>query len=371
MSLMWVAAFVPAPVPVAAVATVLFRRRLRSRLPALVWPAAAVSLAVTLACLSGAVEPAPDTAVLWMFESLALMALTGLAVRYAPPRQAAAAAPAAGLAASVWLLRSFTPASPLEGVGVCAFWSLGALLAAAVGGYLRHVEARETRAVADARTALRLRLAGDLHDFVAHDISEMVAHAQAGTVTGDPLGALERVEAAGQRALSMLDRTLDMLHHDRPLSPPGDLNGIREAAERFSAAGAAQVSLRMDPLVAVPAELGALAYRIVVEGLTNVRRHAPRATRVDLAVSAGADALEITMANDGVTGARGGRRGGSGLAGLAALVQEQGGDLVAGRRGAVRDGWSLAARLPLAQSPGCPPASSSPTTRKASAAPSG
>ncbi|MFI7633297.1 sensor histidine kinase [Nonomuraea sp. NPDC049400] len=365
---MWVAASVPVLVAVGAAAAVLFRRSLRSRLPALAWPAAAVSVALTLACVLGVAEPAPGAGALWMAESLALMALTGLVVRYAPPRQAAAAAPAAGLAASVWLLRLFTPASPLEGVGACAFWGLGALLAATVGGYLRHVEVRETRAVADARAALRLRLARDLHDFVAHDISEMVAHAQAGTVTGDPLRALERVEAAGQRAMSMLDRTLDMLHHDRPLSPAGDLSGIRAAAERFSAAGAAQVRLRMDAHVTVPAELGALAYRIVVEGLTNVRRHAPQATRVDLTVGAGSGALEITMANDGVTGARGGRRGGSGLAGLAALVREQGGDLATE---AVRDGWSLTARLPLAQSPEWPPASSSPTTRKASAAPSG
>ncbi|MEV0387490.1 hypothetical protein [Nonomuraea sp. NPDC050643] len=124
----------------------------------------------------------------------------------------------------------------------------------------------------------------------------------------------------------------------------------------------------MDPGAAVPAEVGALAYRIVIEGLTNVRRHAPGATRVDLAVTAEAGALAITMTNDGVTGTGSGRRGGTGVPALAALVRAQGGELVAR---AVPDGWSLAARLPLAQSPGCPPASSSPTTRKASEAPSG
>ncbi|MFC4013858.1 sensor histidine kinase [Nonomuraea purpurea] len=364
MSVMWVAAFAPALVAVVAVAAGLSRR---PWLPASAWAAAVLSLAVTPARALGVIEPVPGADVSGLVESLALMALAGLVVRYAPPSRAATAAPAAGLAASVWLLRSFEPASVLEGVGVCAFWGLGALLAVAVGGHLRHVEARQARAVADARTALRLRLAGDLHDFVAHDISEMIAHAQAGTVTGDPLRALERVEAAGQRAMSMLDRTLDMLHHDRPRSPAGDLDGVRAAAERFSAAGAAQVHLRMDP-VEVPAEVGALAYRIVVEGLTNVRRHAPEATRVDLAVGAGSGGLEITMVNDGVTRTRGPRRGGSGLAGLAALVREQGGALVTET---VRDGWSLTARLPLAQSAECPPASSSPTTRRASGAPSG
>ncbi|MGN9783892.1 sensor histidine kinase [Nonomuraea sp. ZG12] len=367
MSSMWIAAWLSLLVPVTAAVAVLWRPALRWRLPALTCVAAAGSLALTLAHVVGAARPAPQAAALGMIESLALMALVGLVIRYAPARRAAVAAAAAGMAAATWLLRFLTPASPLEGLGACAFWGSGALLAAAVGGYLRFLDVRQTRAVADTRTALRLQLAGDLHDFVAHDISEMVAHAQAGSVAGDPLQALERVEAAGQRAMSMLDRTLDMLHHDRPLTSTGDLSGIREAAERFSAAGPAPVHLRMDPQVAVPPETAALAYRIVIEGLTNVRRHAPQAGRVDLGITAGSGLLEIAMTNDGVTRARSGRRGGSGLPGLTALVRAQGGELVTQ---AVPDGWSLTVSLPLAQSPECPPASSSPMTRKASEAPS-
>ncbi|MGW3361821.1 sensor histidine kinase [Streptosporangium canum] len=364
---MWAVALVSVVVAVAVAATGLFRSRLRPHLSAPVLPAAGVSLAVTLACLGGAARPAPGIDALGMIESVALTVSAGLVVRYAPLRQAVLSASAAGLAAAVWPLRVFTPASPLEAVGVSAFWGLGALLAAAMGSYLRFLDVRQERAVADTRTALRLRLARDLHDFLAHDISEMVAHAQAGRVAGDPLQALERIEGAGQRALSTLDGTLDMLHHDRPLSPVGDLGGISEAAERFSAAGPTQVRLRMDPAVTAPVETAALAYRIVIEGLTNVRRHAPQATRVDLRVSDSAGVLEITMTNDGVTRMRSRRRGGSGLSGLAALVEDRGGELVAG---AVPDGWSLTARLPLKQSPTWSPESSSPTTRKASAAPS-
>ncbi|WP_231618764.1 histidine kinase [Nonomuraea sp. SBT364] len=364
---MWIVVSISLLVPVAGAAAALSRSSLGSRLPAPACVAAAVSLAVTLAHVAGVVRPEPAAAALGMIESLALMTLTGLIVRYAPARWAAVAAPAAGLASATWLLRFFAPASPLEALGACLFWGLGALLAAGAGGYLRFLDVRQSRVVAGSRTALRLQLARDLHDFVAHDISEMVAHAQAGRVAGDPLQALERVEAAGQRAMSMLDRTLDMLHHDRPLTSPGDLSGIREAAERFSAAGPAPVHLRMDPQVAIPAETAVLAYRIVIEGLTNVRRHASRASRVDLDISAGGGLMEITMTNDGVTRARSGRRGGSGLPGLTALVHEQGGELVTQ---AVPDGWSLTARLPMAQSPECPPASSSPTTRKAFEAPS-
>ncbi len=365
---MWAVALGAMLVAVAVAATGLFRPWLRPRLPAPTLLAASVSLAVTLAYLTGMAQPAPGVDALGMIESVALMVSVGLVVRYAPLRQAVLSAPAAGLASATWLLRVFTPASPLEAAGVCAFWGAGALLAAAVGAYLRFLDVRQERAVADTRTALRLRLARDLHDFVAHDIGEMVAHAQAGGIAGDPLQALERIEAAGQRALSMLDRTLDTLHHDRPLSPVGDLGGIGEAAERFSAVGPAQVRLRMDPGMTIPAETAALAYRIVIEGLTNVRRHAPEARHVDLRVGVSAGVLEVMMTNDGVIRTRSRRRGGSGLPGLAALVAEQGGELVTR---AVPDGWSLTARLPLAQSPTWSPESSSPTTRKASAAPSG
>ncbi|GAA3429622.1 histidine kinase [Streptosporangium nondiastaticum] len=363
---MWVVAVVPAVVA-AGVAVSGFRPRSRPGPSASALSAAGVSVAATLAHLAGVVRPAPGADALGMAESAALMVSAGLAVRYAPSRRAAVAASAAGLAAAVWPLRVFTPASPLEGVGVCAFWGLGALLAAAVGGYLRSLDARQERAVAGTRLALRLRLAGDLHDYLAHDISEMVAHAQAGLVTGDPRQALERVEAAGQRALSMLDRTLDTLRHDRPHTPGGDLGGIREAAERFSAAGPARVDLRMDPAVTAPPETAALAYRVVAEGMTNIRRHAPRAGRVGLSVDASSGVLTVTMTNDGVTRAPATRRGGTGLPALASLVRTRGGELVAG---AVPEGWSLTARLPLEQSPEWSPASSSPTTRKASAAPS-
>nr|WP_143736848.1 histidine kinase [Microbispora sp. GKU 823] len=354
MTVMWGVALVPMVIAVAGAVTGVFLPRFRSRLSSSASLAAIVSVAATLAQSAGVARPGPGSGVLGMVESAALMVLVALVIRYAPVRRAMVSAPIAGLAASVWLLRVFAPVSPLEGVGACAFWGLGALLAAAVGGYLRFLDARQERAVADARLALRLRLAGDLHDYLAHDISEMVAHAQAGRVAGDPRQALERVEGAGRRALSMLDRTLDMLHHDRPLAPGGDLGGIREAAERFSAAGPARVDLRMDPAAAASPDIAALAYRIVIEGMTNIRRHAPQARRVDLSVSASSGILEVTMTNDGVVRAPGPRRGGTGLPALAALVQARGGELIAET---VPEGWSLTARLPLAQSPEWSPAS--------------
>ncbi|MFG6192555.1 hypothetical protein, partial [Nonomuraea sp. JJY05] len=91
MSSTWVADALPAlaavSFAVSSTAAAAFRPRLRARLPALTLLAAAVSLAVTLAHVVGAVEPAPGTGALGMAEGLALAALAGLVVRYAPPRR--------------------------------------------------------------------------------------------------------------------------------------------------------------------------------------------------------------------------------------------------------------------------------------------
>ncbi|MFS1305307.1 sensor histidine kinase [Streptosporangium longisporum] len=325
----------------------------RTRLAAVTCVAAAVSLAVTVATLAG-LPLSQEAGMFGLTESVTLMVLAGLTVRWSPVRQAAVAGAFAGLASAVWLLRFIAPSSLLEAVGACAFWSAGTMIAAGTGAYLRSLDARRARAVADGRAALRLQLAGDLHDFVAHDISEMVAHAQAGRTVGpgDPgqaLAALERIERAGQRAMSALDRTVLMLHGDElattsPLPGLAELSGL---AERFAAAGRARVRVNVDPDLeeTVPRETAATAFRIVSESLTNVRRHAPDATLVDVTVTMESAMLVVTVNNDGVTGPDESGRGGFGLPVLADHLRSLGGLLHAGP---VPGGWSLTARIPLA-----------------------
>ncbi|WP_169515731.1 histidine kinase [Amycolatopsis nigrescens] len=101
-----------------------------------------------------------------------------------------------------------------------AFWALGPAFAAAVGLYFRYQQNARDRAVAAARRAQRLDLARDLHDYVAHDLSEMIAQAQAAQLAGEPdpavLVALRRIETAGLKAMSSMDRTVHMLHEDSP-----------------------------------------------------------------------------------------------------------------------------------------------------------
>jgi signal transduction histidine kinase len=327
---------------VAAIAALAWALARRSALPWVAGAAGAVSLAVTVGRLAvGALSPGEDLTSL--AEGMVFVAVTALLARRCPVRHAVPACALTGAAASTWLLRYHVQASMLEAVGMCAFWSLGVL--GAVGGalYLRYLDNGRGRAVREAKAEQRLRLAGDLHDFVAHDVSEMVAQAQAGQLVGaaDPaqsLLALRRVEVAGLRAMETLDRTVLELH------APG-LAELPALATRFSSAGA-RVRLSVAEGLEVPYEADVLAYRIVVEALTNVRRHAPEATevRVDARVNRGR--LLITVDNEGATPVSGGPRGGFGLAGLRERVEAAGGELTSA---AVPRGWRLTARLPLAQ----------------------
>ncbi|MFI6596916.1 sensor histidine kinase [Nonomuraea sp. NPDC050536] len=326
--------------------------RSRASLPVVAAVAGAVSLAVTAAMLGGLLPAAGEDA--WaLAESVALIALTGVTARWAPVRRAVPACVVSGIAASTWLLRYFAPQSPLEAVGACAFWSLGAAAATGAAVYLRSLETGRARAVAAARAAQRLHLARDLHDFVAHDVSEMLAQAQAGQIAGtsDPeqaLRALRRVEEAGLRAMATLDRTVLELHDAPPDTTrqsggPRGLAGLDELAERFEGSSQAKVRLSVGE-IRLPAEADTLAYRIVVEALTNVRRHAPEATRVDVTVRPEDGTVVVEVDNDGVEESTSGR-GGLGLKGLAEQVEAVGGELTA--EAVRRGGWSLRARLPL------------------------
>lgn len=278
-----------------------------------------------------------------MAEVLPLLVLIVLAVRRAPGRQAWwAALPV--LAVGVILVRLVWAAEPYLMVSASAGWSLPALVAAAVGLYLRRLDETRRAAVREARRAQRLALARDLHDYVAHDLSGILVQAQAAQVVPGPLppavsDALRRIEAAGQRAMASMDRTVDVLHdepHGRSL--PG-IAALDELVEGFSP----PVSLSMTPGLDLSREGSATVYRVVTEALTNVRRHAVHATRVSVSVTSRGDVVRVVIEDDGGGHSEAGDRGGYGLAGLAERVELLGGTLSAGP---VAGGWALTAEIP-------------------------
>ncbi|MER7771390.1 histidine kinase [Kitasatospora sp. NPDC096140] len=291
------------------------------------------------------------TGLVGLVELAALLLAVVLSLRAGDgPRVAAAAWTACG-AVALWPSRFDGPVDALTLFGFGSMLSLPTVL---IGLYLRGLDDGRARAVAEARRAQRLELAHDLHDFVAHDVSGMVAQAQAGAYLAsvDPARSaelFERIEQAGQRALASLDRTVQLLRSEEAggRSPQPGLAELVRVAEQFTAAGGAEVRLEL-PEGPVPREVEGTVHRIAVESLTNVRRHAPAARTVEVRARCSGGRLELTVTNDGGAPAPGGRPrrgGGSGLPGLAARVEALGGSLEAGPY--EREGWRVTAVLPL------------------------
>jgi signal transduction histidine kinase len=324
-----------------------------------------VSLAATVVAVS--IDGLPGWA-LMAVEIVALIGLIVMLVGYAPIRWVLVVGPLVGLAQTLLLLR--TPpvfASSVNLLVGLVIWSLIAFAAAGAGLFLRYLDSRRTQSIAAARRAQRLELARDLHDFVAHDVSGMLVQAQAAQVVlgRDPhkaLDLLQRIEDAGQQALASLDRTVHMLHD----GDGGDrgrriyhLDDIADLVARFREGSSIQAHLEVSPRVAdkLSPELTTTAYRIVVEALTNVRRHAHNASKVDVTVDGcngpSGEVLQVSVVNDAGPGqaarsSPGGllsRRGGLGVPALTERVEALGGRFQAGPQAA--GGWRLVAELPM------------------------
>jgi signal transduction histidine kinase len=336
--------------------------------------ASGLSLVVSVVALLG---QGRTSGALSAFEALALLGLVFLALRRAPARRGVSGALlAAGAALIIIPSHVTTSDSLLANAAGMAVWGLGALVAAGAARYLDALDARRARSVAEARRDQRLSLARDLHDFVAHDVSAIVVQAQAARVVGadepgEALAALERIEHEGLHALAAMDRALDALRDVAPTwqpsasgqgaRPPGDGLGLRDLGTliaRFEATGAVRVELELADAatVGVPSDVGTTAYRLVTEGLTNIRRHAPGATRVRVSVAparlGAAPALAVTVTNDAGSRYPGdhpldapGRNGGFGLQALRERVEALGGTLHAAPD--ERGGWQLSALLPV------------------------
>ncbi|WP_433052741.1 sensor histidine kinase [Dactylosporangium sp. CS-033363] len=311
--------------------------------PSLALAAAVVSLLVTV-IYRGPPEPPGLWLILEFTPFLVLLVRTTRAGRWT-------AAPVA-LAVTVLPLRVtlHQPHSRAEAsILVVATAFACAVAATGLGLYLRAGDGRRARALAAARRAQRLELARDLHDLVAHEVTGIVLEAQAAQVA-PAADAHERIEAAGQRALAAMDDMVAALRDD---AAPVRVHGVADLPDVVARFGPT-ATLVVEPGVALSAAAGNVAYHVVIEALTNVRRHAPSTAGVVITLtSAGiltvaSDMPEMSaMAEPPPEGRERGlgeraTPGGSGLAGLRERVAAVGGALSAG----ARDGrWEVVADL--------------------------
>ncbi len=217
----------------------------------------------------------------------------------------------------------------------------------------RQLEAEREQRAREAVTAERGRIARELHDIVAHAISVIAVQADAATklLRHDPSRArepLDTVQATARGALAEMRQLVGLLRENEaganaPLEPqPGvaDLDRLIDDAERSGLA----VKLEIDgERRSLPPSLDLAAYRIVQEGLTNVRKHAGAAD-AQVSIRYERDRLDIVVRDNGrLPTAIGG--GGHGLLGVRERVVLLGGQLEAGL--ASDGGFVLHARLPL------------------------
>jgi signal transduction histidine kinase len=204
------------------------------------------------------------------------------------------------------------------------------------------LEAEQRMHVEQAREAERRRIAREMHDVLAHRVSLLSLHA--GALEFRPDAPPEEIAAAAgvirstaHAALQDLREVIGVLREStdgaEAVEPPQPtLADIPALVEECRAAGM-RVACRIDAPAAdaVPEALGRTAYRIVQEGLTNARKHAPAAA-VDVTI-AGGDELVVEVVSRRPVGvaagaaALAGTGGGTGLIGLAERVGLAGGEL--------------------------------------------
>lgn len=352
----------------------------RDRFDAVAGAGVLASCLVTL--VTTRVAARPDTT-FGLVESCALLLVVVRAARLRPPLRAAALAGGALVALTVILLR-LPPSEyrPLVPFVVPAFW-FAAALATVLGLYLRLLDRYRAQEHQAGLQAQRLEYARELHDFVGHHVTAIIAQTKAvryATAAGRPPspeeldGMLAAVEEAGSQAMQSMRSMVAVLRDPGgPAStagPGGELADLRTLTGRFCATGPA-TALTLDPRLtaaALPPGVAATVHQVVRESLTNVRKHARGAESVTVDVRLAGDtarpAVLVSVTDDGpdaagsggeradgdaggpaVRGVGGPARSGYGLVGLAERAAMVGGTVTAGARPGV--GWLVEAHIPL------------------------
>lgn len=298
------------------------------------------------------------------FNLSVLIAMYAVASRR-PPRWAVTA----GLVAELGLLLSFgqITANPdltsfaSASVFVVAIWITG-IYANTRRRYLESLEERAERAEHErdqqarlAAAAERARIARELHDVVAHNVSVIIVQADGAgyAIDTDPeqaRRAMQAVSATGRRALAEMRRMVGVLRTDgvpEEYAPQPSLSQLDDLVAQVCSSGL-PVDLRV---TGVPQELPEgeqlTVYRIVQEALTNTLKHGGPGSRATVEMEYGVRELLLRVTDDGRGAAAPGREGGHGLVGMRERVAMFGGTVEAAPL--TGGGFRVTARLPTGE----------------------
>ncbi len=216
--------------------------------------------------------------------------------------------------------------------------------------------------------AERTRIARELHDVVAHSVSVMVIQAAAArrNLADAPdvaHAALTNIEDTGRQTMNELRGILGVLRSDTdgpggggsslaPQPSMTDLDALVGSSDDLPIRLSVHGSLDdLSPSVTL------IGYRVVQEAITNVRRHAGPVSDVTIGVERCADALKITVADDGRGAAADDIGPGYGVVGMRERVAAVGGSVNVGPRSG--GGWRVQMMLPASSEVAAAPRDSS------------
>ncbi|MDQ4214373.1 sensor histidine kinase [Microbacterium capsulatum] len=208
-----------------------------------------------------------------------------------------------------------------------------------------HDELAATQREAGA-TRERTRLARDLHDTIAQELSSIVMLARAEEPDGTRPRSTAQIEELAQHSLTELRRIVAAL-------APADLDesALADALARMLDAVRADTAigarLRVDPdLPALPTPVEVALLRVAQSALANVRRHA-QAQNVEIVLEAKDGSVVLGVADDGIGFDPAARPSDAsyGLAAMRSRLREGGGELEI--RTAPGEGTTIRAALPL------------------------
>ncbi|MQY14668.1 hypothetical protein SRB5_48440 [Streptomyces sp. RB5] len=218
---------------------------------------------------------------------------------------------------------------------------------------------------AQARIAVaaeRARIARELHDVVAHNVSVMVVQADGAAYVLDTAPeqaktALATISGTGRQALTEMRRLLGVLRTNergpagREYVPQPGVDQLSDLVDQVRGAGLAVDFKVIGTPGELPSSVELTAYRIVQEALTNTRKHGGPDVGATVRLTYGDQGVELLVEDDGRGAGRelyeeGGADGqGHGLIGMRERVGMVGGTLDAGPRPG--GGFRVTAVLPL------------------------
>ncbi|MFB7249178.1 histidine kinase [Microbacterium sp. NPDC056234] len=211
-----------------------------------------------------------------------------------------------------------------------------------IGALRRERAASLEREIAMARVQERTALARDLHDTVAHHVSAIAIRAQAATARGphsaEVTESLAAIEQEASAALGEMRTIVRTLREPAEYAPARGLDDVAALATD----GPPPVTVRIDVPPTLPQLVALTLYRVAQEAVTNARRHAVDARRIEVDVRTDDDDVVLSVIDDGRPSSATGD--GYGLRGMTERVSLLGGRLDAGP--GEDGGWTLRARIP-------------------------